>query len=325
MDEKQSAAGAISRPHLGATAGARRDPGVGSLALDPGTATKPGTSTTNEPGIRLAEPRVVPGLVEQPLVFFMPSAEGDAPAYVRFRHTLQNRVRFSVIDYPPWREMIDKGAGFHTIVDAAVEQIIRESGGRTCFLAGYSFGGFVAWATARRLTELGQRVGFVGLIDTRWQQQLRQTNTFMARLRRKIHYLLSRPGDAFAEMNWRLVYPRVVRHCPTSLLRALGELAITTPMTSTFGVRLLVQLRLLAMNGWAPKPLDAPTYLFRSDEFNPQAPDFGWGALCNDVKVIPVGGSHLSLFDPPTIHTLCDRFQDSVQAATRLAYPASTQ
>src|SRR5207248_1891657 len=125
--------------------------------------------------------QAAPGPISQgrPLVFFMPSAEGDAPTYVRFRAALEGRVHFKVIDYPKWREMIDGGAGFDVIVDAAVEQILGACPSASCLLVGYSFGGFVAWEAAHRLTQLGRRVGFVGLIDTRRRRQLQKAQSLL--------------------------------------------------------------------------------------------------------------------------------------------------
>ena len=68
-----------------------------------------------------------------------------------------------MIQYPGWREMLAAGAGFDVLVDAAVSQIHAECGEDDFYLlAGYSFGGFITWETARRLVEYGHRVGFLG-------------------------------------------------------------------------------------------------------------------------------------------------------------------
>ena len=85
------------------------------------------------------------------------------PILAQFRATFAGKVRFIVIRYPQWDEMIDEGGGFETLVDAALQQIRALSDGGRYLLAGYSFGGIVAYEVSRRLTELGERIGFLGL------------------------------------------------------------------------------------------------------------------------------------------------------------------
>src|SRR4029077_3443843 len=84
-----------------------------------------------------------------PIVFFLPSADGDTPLQAQFRAAFHNQIRFEVIQYPPWRDMIDAGAGFDLLITAAVDQILAANDG-DIFLAGFSFGGFVASEVARR-------------------------------------------------------------------------------------------------------------------------------------------------------------------------------
>jgi thioesterase domain-containing protein len=255
---------------------------------------------------------------EEPLVFFMPSAEGDDPAYVRFRASLAGQVRFRVIEYPPWRAMIDKGAGFDVIVEAAVAQLLAEPSAGY-FLAGYSFGGFVAYDAAHRLRQLGRPVDFLGLIDTRRHEQVRGPETREGWIARKWREVRQRPQDTISRALWRVVYPRVLRTCPRPVLRELGSLAASNRLTARFGRHLLIRTRMETMGQWTPQRLDAPTYLFRTDEFSPQAMDFGWGALCERLEVVPVGASHLSLFEPANLERLSRAFSKSVRAAAAQA------
>jgi len=251
----------------------------------------------------------------RPLVFFMPSAEGDAPNYVRFRAALEEGMDFRVIDYPEWRAIIDGGGGFDVIVDAAVAQILAEPDCASYFLAGYSFGGFVAWEAARRLTQLERRVGFVGLIDTRRQETTRTPETRMKWIERKLQDLRERPRSLLEAVRWQLLYPLALKVCPRFLLREIGELSLRMRFTSGFASRLMLRTRLAAMNKSESKALQVPAYLFRSDEFVPEAKDFNWGQLCGQLQVIPVGGSHLTLFESPNFETLTRAFLEAVLAA----------
>jgi thioesterase domain-containing protein len=258
---------------------------------------------------------------ERPLVFFMPSAEGDDPAYVRFRASLDGQVRFRVISYPPWRPMIDRGAGFEVIADDVLAHLIAEPPSRSAgyFLAGYSFGGFVAYEAAHRLRQLGRAVDFLGLIDTRRHEHVRGPETRDRWITRKWQELRDRPGETVSKALWQAIYPRVLRRCPRPLLREFGSLAASNRFTAQFARHLLIRARTQTVKQWAAKPLGAPTYLFRTDEFNPAAVDFGWGALCERLEVVPVGASHLTLFEPANLRRLSQAFAETVQAAAARA------
>ena len=67
--------------------------------------------------------------------------------------------------------MVDAKGSLDAIVDSAIGQIRAMVGKDTCFLAGYSFGGVVAYEVASRLTRSGHPVGFLGLIDTKLSSQ----------------------------------------------------------------------------------------------------------------------------------------------------------
>ena len=253
---------------------------------------------------------------DRPMVYFMPSAEGDDDAFVRFRRELNDEVLFTVIEYPAWHDMIGKGAGFDVIIDAAVEQILAGPARDSYFLSGYSFGGFVAWEVARRLRLLNKPVGFVGLIDARRHTAVRQPENREQWFRRKLSDIRTRPREAFAAIRWQLVYPLVLKRCPKPLLQLFGDLASSNPFTPAFGRRLLVRTRMLSTNQWTAQPLEVPAYLFRSDEFSADAPDFNWGVLCGQLSVIPVRGDHLTLFDPKNLGSLCRAFAEAVRTAS---------
>ena len=78
---------------------------------------------------------------------------------------MKDRIRFVVIRYPQLTDMVRGGGTFDLLVDTAEAQILAQCGEKPCLLVGTSFGGFVAWETARRLTLVGRRIGFLGLLD----------------------------------------------------------------------------------------------------------------------------------------------------------------
>jgi thioesterase domain-containing protein len=247
-----------------------------------------------------------------PLVFFLPSADGDTPLQAQFRAAFHNQIRFEVVQYPQWRDMINAGAGFAVLISAAVEQILS-AGGDDVFLAGFSFGGFVASEVARRLTALNRRVAFVGLIDTQFGFQLYPQESRLEKLGNLVRKILFNPTAL--EVTW---FKFLARRSAFGALRWFGELSGKLPATAAFRwqYRINYHLRVQAMHRFPIGPIDAPTYLFRTDEFPPASAQSTWGRLAKHLEIIPVGGTHMSILRPPARETLCRQFLKAVNAAT---------
>jgi thioesterase domain-containing protein/acyl carrier protein len=236
-------------------------------------------------------------------VFLMLPAEGDSPTLSHFRSVLKDQIRFVLIEYPGWREMIDAGAGFEALVDGAVAQICGQTHeNECCLLAGYSFGGLVAVETARRLAERGRQVGFLGLIDTRVE---RPPDTGEKRS-------VSRPLKIVGKIISALIL--VSAFGP---LKILGQLATRLPAKRAFTIEFMLntRLRTRSLQRLHLKPLELPITLYRSSEHPSTLLDNGWSAYCERLAVVPIGGTHHSILEPPFVDSLRRRFLEAVQAA----------
>jgi thioesterase domain-containing protein len=241
-------------------------------------------------------------------VFLLPAYEGDVPRLAQFRAAFADRIRFTVIRYPDWRGMIDARIDFDAIAAASVAQIRAQSTGKPVLLSGFSFGGFVAWEVARRLIRSGTPVDFLGLIDTRWAEPSS---------RDKLIVRVSRIWEdaALLRKTLRLLF----RLSAFRVLRAFVRLAMLLPTRAAFSfhTRLIAELRLSALHAWTFEKLPIGVTLFTTyDPLSPH-PDYGWGALCDKLTVIPIGGSHTTVFEPLYRDILCDRFLETVTAAAR--------
>ncbi len=248
-----------------------------------------------------------------PLVFLMPPYDGDFPSLMRFRVALKGRVRFCVIRYPGWTDTIKAPASFALIVDAALAQILPRLEG-PCALAGYSFGGAVAWETARRLRELGHEIEFIGMIDTaRGRELLHPQITLRARAQRFLG--AARLSPKAARHNLFQMAARGLSRQRCSLLNVLGKslAPMSTRLALAFQWHLTAQLRLRALDQWSPAPAGLPVTLFRSDEHREATPDFGWAGMCGRLTIVPIGGTHASILEPPHLKLLCDRFAEAVK------------
>ena len=252
-----------------------------------------------------------------PLVFLMPGILGDEPLLAQFRAAFGNRVRFKVIDYPEGRHTANTDGGFESIVDAAFVQICTEQPAcETYCLAGYSFGGYVAFETARRLMASGRHVAFLGLIDSRMSQTAPLTGSgrYRAMLMQIKHYigLLAEPVTLAL---W-------LRKCWFELQRAITWIAASRPATAiafTFHQERNYRQRKEALHQWTLKPLDITATLFLSDERLPDAPpDYGWGDLCKELAMVCIGGSHYTMMEPPRLELLCARFLEALHVGSGL-------
>jgi thioesterase domain-containing protein len=262
-----------------------------------------------------------------PTVFFMLPAGGDLPDLARFRAALKGKVHFVMIQYPDWRDVIESGSGFYALVDSAVAQICEQwPENDAVLLAGYSFGGLVAIDATRRLIELGRRVGFVGLIDTRAvdpQPVVKRVRRFLSR-RPKL-----RAGSAARQATgqfrtrvtgppsrWQALISGLILVRAYRALKVLGWFETLLPEKQAFTLNSAInwRLRTESLRRLHLKSLETPLTLFRSDE-GLSSLDYGWSALCSKLTVIPVGGTHETMMSHPVLDSLCRQFQDAVESA----------
>jgi len=230
-----------------------------------------------------------------------------------------NKIRFAVINYPSWREIIRKGGGFDTIVEHAFNQIRAQSDSDTYFLAGYCFGGIAAYEVARRLVQSGGRIRFLGLIDARAKGRPppQPPEGLLAKSIRRLRRIIKQPLRE-SRIYLRNLPPRIIASLASlSAYRSLimiGRLTKTLPRKVAFEWNwyLTEEVSREALRKWTIEPQAISAILFRSDEeWCP--PDYGWSALCRQLTVVVVQGNHDSLLNPPN---LCAEFLKMVETAS---------
>ena len=269
-----------------------------------------------------------PGLiVPEPLPLFLFSGMGGYdPKLVDVGIACQDAVTTVQIAYPNWRTL-RKALDFdlETLVTDVVGQITKHCAPCAILLAGYSFGGVVAFAAAARLREKGYTVRFLGLLDveaqpgldaapgalrapkTRWQQ----LTGFMAAMRR---------GEAPS----KLAYVSA-RHLKSPRLRLLLSLYAQVPRRWLQGKFMVYLDRDLLSEHMEPllrqwvarrdtlQPLPIPVYLFRTEQHSANAPHhLGWDHHCPDLTVISMPGTHLGMLGSSNRPALCAAFRRGV-------------
>ena len=188
----------------------------------------------------------------------------------------------------------------------AIEAIRTAQAAGPYNLAGYSFGGLVAFEAARQLHEAGHAVGLVALIDTWAPLSVKRpgvsdlSGLFAASAREGWRYL----SDA---LSW-LLAARSQRRAHTN--RAAGPKAFRTGGNTPLAPRAVFRIYLANMRAWrhyAPLPYPARVALFQSSRVGNDERDHtrGWAALAAaGVEVHHLPGDHISIMRPPHAQAL---------------------
>lgn len=234
-----------------------------------------------------------------PLIYLVPGILGDDPMQLRFRHAFGSSVRFKLIDYPGWRETMQSDCSFDAIIDAAFKQVMADGPQEVYRLAGYSYGGIVAFELARKLVQAGCNVAMVALLDSRrwdvakvqpiWQQDAMLPETSP----------VARVLAASITLMVRMKMYGLLSLACTQLTRHASRLAFR------FRNRMTKDLRFVALRKWHAKYLPVPVTLFVSNTRWPGEPQgYGWQDLSDGLDVVYVGGTHASMIDKPGRETI---------------------
>jgi len=267
----------------------------------------------------------------RPLVFLFPGLDDDELRLASFRRALTDRINFVLIEYPDWPAMSRPGWRFADLVNAVVIQMVERSSDAPLLLAGYSFGGELAFAAARRAVALGYPVRWLGILDTdltRVPQPL--SGGIVERLR---HYAAEIAHDVRHDRLHKIVGLSLAKLARQGFgldnaARTASWWRSVLPLRTQFWFdrRTRSILRMRALWRWLdavdPGTLDAPVGLFRSELGRGASPaDLGWRARCPNLSIVQVPGDHHTLFDMPQRGMLAARFADAVEcvSAKRLA------
>lgn len=176
-------------------------------------------------------------------------------------------------------------------------------------LAGYSYGGVVAYEMARQLSEAGEEVPFVGLFDT--TNPAADVRPYALGERVSVYWNASQNlslGERILKLAGRFK-DGVETH-----MRVKAEVADAQRegAAEAHTERRAVQLREAheaAMDAYVPGPFRGTLHLFRADAVNDKfeiPDDYGWGDCVDDLVVIEVSGEHLTLFESGHVGPLAD-------------------
>ncbi|MGV0028299.1 non-ribosomal peptide synthetase [Phormidesmis priestleyi] len=177
------------------------------------------------------------------------------------------------------------------------------------FIAGYSFGGLVAFEIARQLQAQGQSIAFLALIDTACPT-VTQPDRPLPR-----HQLLSQYWRNFwcippkhrldylvASVTWK------VRYLQSRLSRQSSALPAYLVAIESANYR--------ARNTYQPQAHSTKVTLFRSplSQIWNAPPDLGWSEFARDVEICKIYGIHKELMNNPLLKTWGEQFKAQLAA-----------
>jgi amino acid adenylation domain-containing protein len=185
------------------------------------------------------------------------------------------------------------------------------------FLTGYSFGGIVAFDIARQLTEQGEKIAFLGLVDIRCPVIAELATPF----REWIKIQLDRMQKMTLKQQFNYIYEKLSN--PKSqvyrdeVVATLSDLDIFTPEL----VKVL-DCNVQAAKEYQPQIFAGKATLFWSEHQNwyiKKHPTLGWGDLVADgLDIQQIPGDHVTLMQEPHVRVLAEKLKSSIQEAAEL-------
>ena len=258
---------------------------------------------------------------ERPEVLLFPGLGGDDRELAALRNGTSSALRCVTVEYPDWTEIYTKQMDLDGLIAHCVARVNTLVPHGSVRLAGYSFGGTMAYAVAVALAASGRDVARLGLLDSPARPFVAtKPPSLQGRWRR--FEAAARDGEIHREIAGTLA-GLVMRTGNARLLLALGRLRrfhlplklqehLNKPITCRLREGLLLDL-IARMQADHPQ-LDVPAVLFRSTRQHllDSGPDLGWHRHLSSLEIVNLQGDHHSVIKPENIATLCNAFVEAM-------------
>jgi thioesterase domain-containing protein/acyl carrier protein len=195
------------------------------------------------------------------------------------------------------------------------------------YLAGWCYGGIVAFEMARQLSAIGQKTGFLGLLETVAPAPPFAVYQYY---RHRLGCLLRmKPGDWWAYLLEKIRYRRESKVANRMRFRRLE----TTEAEGVRGCeehnRKLANLEhvyntnMRALDSYRPQPYRGRVTLFNAEEKDPamlRDPLYAWPGLAEEIEVHTVPGKHDTMLMEPNVSALARKLEESLRQAQGNAF-----
>jgi thioesterase domain-containing protein len=254
-------------------------------------------------------------------VVLFPGLGGDDRELAALRNGTASGVRCVTLAYPDWTDIYTKPIDLDGLIAHCVAQVNALVPHGAVRLAGYSFGGTMAYEVAVALTASGREVVRLGLLDSPAKPFVATKPPSLKGRWRRFETSV-RDGGVHKEIAGTIAGLAFRTRSPRVLL-ALGRLRrfrlplhleehLNKPITCRFREGLL--LKLIDRMQTPRPPLHVPSVLFRSERQHllDAGPDLGWGRYLTSLEIVNLKGDHHTVIKPENIGTLCKAFVDAM-------------
>jgi len=248
---------------------------------------------------------------ETPAVFLLPGLSGILQELDTLISPIEAPVQFVPIRYRHWSELRPDPDELDRLVADCVRQIESHGPPATIMLAGYSFGGNVAWAVAKAMATSGHRIGLLGLIDSPANPYIeanaRSTVGRFGRLIRGIRrgetgqqLARSSAGILFRSRTWMRTAFKQLHGC--GLLPRIFN-CIDANIQMRYHIILLREC--VARMATSGERSPYPSVLFRcSDRPLGEPADLGWTYYLPKLRVVTLSGDHNSVMQMQNVEQI---------------------
>lgn len=197
-----------------------------------------------------------------------------------------------------------------------LEEIRSMQPGGPYYLAGFSFGGFVAYEMARQLSAKGQQVGMVGIFDTQAANAPGYINSLSyekkityhtKRILNKVNYHSQNLKKLHASEVVPYLRNRQVR--PTMHEAIMGDVEMEQVPEHLLGI---INANMAAMRKYAPGEYKGKVIVFKSNNHG-RGVYYGWEELVSGgVEVHYVPGNHRGILQEPNVAHLAEILRNCI-------------
>lgn len=266
-----------------------------------------GESAAGEPVVQ-ALPMVTDG--RNPALFCIHGGDGGVLFYRGLADAFSGRQNLLAIESPALgsAEPLDTGS-VESLASEYILAMRRRQPRGPYRIAGYSFGGVVAYEMARQLEADGESIAFLCLFDT--INPATTLRPYGARERLFVYWTSLGPASVIAKS--AALASRVAQGIATfTRVRIENTLARLIARSRPHSPLRGLQVRDAhgqAMDAYRPGPLLAPLTVVKAatgDHKFATPVDYGWSVCASRLVLLTVPGTHSTLFDPAHVGTLAE-------------------